>query len=61
MKNCLMKQKNINEFATRREVEKLYRAFKSDNSSFKDEKPSNKCDQSELINYFYISSWTFHK
>ena len=43
----------INEFATtRREVEELYRAFKSDNSSFKDAKPSKKCDPSELRDFF---------
>ena len=44
--------KKINEFATRREVEELYHAFKSDNSSFKDTKPSKKCDPSELRDFF---------
>ena len=42
----------INGFATRRQVEQLYRAFKSDNSSFKNATPSKKCDPLKLKTYF---------
>lgn len=46
--------KMINDFATRRKVEELFCAFKSDNSTFKDAKPSKKCDPIKLRDYFKI-------
>ena len=43
----------INEHANRKEVEQLFRKFKSDNSSFKNEKPISKCEPSKLKAYFH--------
>ena len=43
----------INEHANRKEVEQLFRKFKSDNSSFKNERPISKCEPSKLKAYFH--------
>ena len=49
----LAKEANeINELATNRKVQELYRSFKSDNSSFSDAKPRKKCDLNKLKDYF---------
>ena len=42
----------INDHANRKEVEQLFRSFKSDNSSFKKERPIKKCDPAKLKAYF---------
>ena len=42
----------LNEYASRREVEQLYSSFKSDNSSFKEHRSSKKCDPIKLRDYF---------
>ena len=42
----------INIMATKREVEDLYRSFKSDNSSFKKGKLTKKCQPEKLKEYF---------
>ena len=49
-----MKQEtdDINNFASKREVEELYRAFKDDSSTFKESKSRNKCDPAKLRLYF---------
>ena len=43
----------INEHASRREVEKLYRRMKSSDSAFKSINNTSKCDPSILRNHFY--------
>ena len=43
----------INQHATRRETEELFRNMKSDNSSFKPTKRINKCDAEKLKQYFF--------
>ena len=42
----------LNEFATKREIEALYKTFKSDNSAFRDIKRSNDCDPQKMKEYF---------
>ena len=42
----------INEYASRRQVEELYRTFKSDNSSFKEYKSKKKCEPTKLKTFF---------
>ena len=42
----------INQFATNREVEELFRSFKSDGSTFKTTRQKNGCDQDKLKEYF---------
>ena len=42
----------INEFASRRKVEELYRSFKSDNSSFTETKAKKRCDLMKLREHF---------
>ena len=43
----------INEHASRREVEELYRRMKSSDSAFKSVNNTSKCDSSILRNHFY--------
>ena len=47
----------------RRQVDKLFRAFKSDNSTFRDAKPSKKCDPAKLKEFFknHFSAKAAHK
>lgn len=54
LRNDKMKQEaeEINQFATNREVEELFRSFKSDGSTFKTTKRKNGCDQDKLKKYF---------
>ena len=47
-----MEANTINDHANRKEVEQLFRSFKSDNSSFKKERPRTKCDPADLKAYF---------
>ena len=49
-----MKQEadDINNFASKSEVEELYRAFKDDSSTFKESKNRNKCDPAILRLHF---------
>ena len=42
----------INVFATNKEIEQLYKKFKTDNSTFKTIKPSSKCEPSALKEHF---------
>jgi len=42
----------INSFATKKQVENLYRSFKSDNSTFMNTKNTKQCDPASLKNYF---------
>ena len=42
----------INEYANRKQVEKLYRSMKSDNSAFKDVAKRQQCDPGELQKFF---------
>ena len=42
----------INSLATKREVEELYRRMKSDSSTFKSARSSNKCHPSRLKEHF---------
>ena len=42
----------MNEFATKRQIDELFRSFKSDNSPFKKAKSTNKCDPVILKKYF---------
>ena len=49
---ALKEANSINEFATKRQVEELFRSFKSDNSPFKKAKSTNKCDPVILKEYF---------
>ena len=51
-KKCEQEARAINNFATRREIEELFRAFKSDNSDFKDLPKRNKCDPALLKKHF---------
>jgi len=51
-KNTQMEANIINDHANRKEVEQLFRTFKSDNSSFKKERPRTKCDPADLKAYF---------
>ena len=44
--------KQINEYSNRRNIEELYRSFKSDNSSFKKQTSRNKCDPKKLKEFF---------
>ena len=44
--------KMINGFASRRQVEELYRSFKSENSTFKDSRSTKKCDPTRMKNFF---------
>ena len=55
--------KQINSFAMRRQVDNLFRAFKSDNSTFRDAKPSKKCDPAKLKEFFknHFSTKSAHK
>ena len=51
--NKFTKEANeINEFASRRKVEELYRSFKSDNSSFTETKAKKRCDLMKLREHF---------
>ena len=54
---------DLNEYASRREVEQLYSSFKSDNSSFKEHRPKRKCDPSVLREYFqkHFTADVIHK
>ena len=47
-----MEADKINDHANRKEVEQLFRSFKSGNSSFKKERPIKKCDPAKLKAYF---------
>ena len=42
----------INEFATKRQVEELFKSIKSDGSTFKNTKRANVCDPEKLKDYF---------
>ena len=42
----------INQYASKKQVEHLYRSFKSDNSSFETVKTSKKCDSEKLKTFF---------
>ena len=44
--------KQINGYATRRQIEQLYSAFKSDNSTFRDSSTTKKCEPSKLKDFF---------
>ena len=44
--------KMINGFASRRQVEDLYRSFKSENSTFKDSRLTKRCDPTKMKNFF---------
>ena len=44
---------SINQHATRRQTEELFRQVKSDSSSFKPTKRNNKCDTEKLKQYFH--------
>ena len=44
--------REINSFATKKEVENLYRSFKSDNSTFVNTKRSKSCDPASLKQHF---------
>ncbi|MEM6812757.1 MAG: reverse transcriptase domain-containing protein, partial [Pseudomonadota bacterium] len=54
LRNEKMKQEaeEINQFATNREVEELFRSFKADGSTFKSTKRKSGCDQDKLKEYF---------
>ena len=54
LKNQKVKQEadEINAFSTKRQIEELYRAFKNDNSCFKNGTTAKKCDPQKLIEYF---------
>ena len=43
---------DINQYASKKQVEHLYRSFKSDNSSFETVKTSKKCDSQKLKAFF---------
>ena len=43
----------INQFANKRQIENLFRAFKDDNHAFKTPFKSTKCDPTKLKDYFY--------
>ena len=43
----------INQYANKRQIENLFRAFKDDNHAFKPSSNSSKCDPSKLREYFY--------
>ena len=43
---------DINQYTSQRQVEHLYRSFKADNSSFKTEKASKKCEPQKLKDFF---------
>ena len=43
---------DINQYASKKQVEHLYRSFKSDNSSFETVKSSKKCDSQKLKAFF---------
>ena len=45
--------KEINQFANKRQIENLFRAFKDDNHAFKTPFKSTKCDPTKLKDYFY--------
>ena len=42
----------LNEFATKREIEALYKTFKSESSAFRDPKQNNACDPQKMKEYF---------
>ena len=42
----------INSFATKRQIEELYRSFKDDNIGFKNVSSVSKCDPQKLKEYF---------
>ena len=54
LKNAIIKQEadDISTFASKRELEELYRKFKDDSSTFKDNRKRIKCDPTELKKYF---------
>ena len=51
-KKLHLEAQEINDYASRRQVEKLYRSFKSENSCFKEIKSTRRCDPSKLKQYF---------
>ena len=54
LRNEKFKQKaaEIDEFTKHRQVDELYKSFKSDNTSFKEYKSAKKCDPSKLKEFF---------
>ena len=52
MKKLDWKQKTINSFASKREIEALCRCFKNDNETFAKSKQNTKCDINKLKDYF---------
>ena len=54
LRNEKFKQKaaEIDEFTKHRQVDELYKSFKSDNTSFKEYKSTKKCDPSKLKEFF---------
>ena len=49
---CSKEAASINEYATRRQIDELFRKFKSDNSTFTKPKNTTKCDPILLKDYF---------
>ena len=47
-----LEAENINNFASKREIEELCRCFKNDNESFAKSKKSSGCDPTKLKDYF---------
>ena len=54
LRNCRLKEeaREINRFATNREIENLYKKFKKDSSTFRNFKTSNKCEPLLLKEHF---------
>ena len=42
----------LNSYATKREIEALYKTFKSDSSAFRNVKKTNDCDPQKMKEYF---------
>ena len=49
---CAKEAEEINEYADKKQIEDLYRSFKSDNSSFKYKPKSGGCDHNIMKTYF---------
>ena len=54
LRNMKLKQEaeQINEHATKREIEELFRCVKSDGSAFKNTKQTNKCAPEQLTTHY---------
>ena len=51
----------LNSFATKRDIEALYKSFKHDGSTFKQIRPKDGCDPQKLREYFenHFQKWEF--